>query len=133
MAYSHKVRHFLLNPVNGPRGAKYSTTGVSESTVRCRTNPSRAVTNRVKFMLCIEEGRIDSARWEAFGDPVAIATASWCVQKVVGKQIDELAHVVTPENAVMELNITDPLDIRAGCMTVLNALIDALDKYQASL
>lgn len=132
MAYSRKVKHFLLNPVNGPRGVNYSTIGESETTVRCRTNPSRAVTNRVKFMLCIEGGRIDSARWEAFGDPVAIAVASWCVQKVVGKQIDELAHVVTPENAVMALDITDPLDIRAGCMTVLNALIDALDKYQAT-
>jgi NifU-like protein involved in Fe-S cluster formation len=130
--YSRKIKHLLLHPINGPKGDNYNAVGVSETTVRCRTNPSRSAKNRVKFMLCVEEGRIDTARWEAFGDPVAIAVASWCVQKVVGKQIDDLAHVVTPENAVLELDITDPLDIRAGCMTTLNALIEALNNYQGS-
>jgi len=127
--YSRKVKYYLLHPVNGPQGVRYNAVGESESSVKCRTNPAREVRNRVKFMLCIEAGKILGARWEAFGDPVAIAVASWCVQKLVGSEIDELVHVVTPERAALELDITDPLDIRAGCMTTLNALIAALDNY----
>jgi NifU-like protein involved in Fe-S cluster formation len=81
-------------------------------------------------MLCVEDGKIMGARWEAFGDPVALAVASWCVMNIKGKQIDELVHIITPENAALVLEITDELDIRAGCMTVIKALIAALDAYQ---
>ena len=130
--YSRKVKHYLLHPVNGPSGVRYCTTGESITSVRCRTNPDREAKNRVRFMLCIENGKIMGSRWEVFGDPVAIAVASWCVSKINGLQIDQLAHLITPERAALELDITDPLDIRAGCMTTLNALIDALNKYEPS-
>jgi NifU-like protein involved in Fe-S cluster formation len=128
--YSPRVRHLLLNPVNGPKNVKYDTIGEYESSIPCRTNPKRIAKNRAKFMLCIEAGKILGARWEAFGDPVALAVASWCVMNIKGKQIDELAHVITPENAALVLDITDELDIRGGCMTVIRALIAALDSYQ---
>ena len=128
--YSSSVRHLLLNPVNGPSGVKYNSIGEYESSVPCRTNPKRVSKNRVKFMLCIESGKIMGSRWEVFGDPVALAVASWCVLNINGKQIDELVHIVTPENAVMVLDIDDELDIRSGCMSVFKALMAAVDSYQ---
>ena len=131
--YSRKVKYYLLNPVNGPASGAYNFTGVSETAVPCRTNPRRVVKNRIKFMVCIDSGLILGARWEAFGDPVALAVSSWCVQKIRGKYIEDLVHVITPEMATLELDITDSLDIRGGCMAVLNALIAALDQYSQTL
>lgn len=129
--YSRRVKHLLLHPVNGPKSVKYDSIGVYEAEIPCRTNPKRISKNRVKFMLCIENGKIMGARWECFGDPVALAVASWCVINIKGKQIDELTHIITPENAALVLDINDELDIRSGCMTVLRALTAALDDYQA--
>jgi len=128
--YSPRVKHLLLHPVNGPKNVKYNSVGTYESAVPCRTNPKRVSKNRVTFMLCIENGKILGARWEVFGDPVALAVASWCVMNIKGKQIDELAHLITPENAALVLDINDELDIRSGCMTVLRALMAALDAYE---
>ena len=131
--YSRKVRHYLLNPVNGPPSNSYNYVGESETTVHCRTNPKRMVKNRIKFMVCIDDGRILGARWEAFGDPVSMAVSSWCVQKIRGKYVGELVHVITPEMATLELGITDPLDIRGGCTAALNALIAAIENYTQTL
>lgn len=128
--YSQQVRHFLMHPINGPQGVNYCVAGGSNTTIRCRTNPTRVVTNRVKFMLCVDNGVIMACRWEAFGDPVAIATASWCVQQLKGASVFTATSLYSPEKAALALNLTDPLDIRAGCMTVLAAVTDALCKYK---
>jgi len=101
--------------------------GKCETEEKCRTNPKRITKNSVTFKLFIQGGTVLDARWEVFGDPVAIATASWCVQQVRGKEIDALAHVVTPERAALDLEISDELDIRGGCLAAIGALIAALD------
>ena len=131
--YSGPVRRVLLHPNNGRPGGHYNGEGTCETEVRCRSNPERTVKNRVTFNVCVENGTILESRWQIFGDPVAIAVASWCVFKSSGKKVNDLVNVITPEMASMDLHISDELDIRAGCMTSIQAFINALDDYHNRL
>ena len=121
-----------MHPINGKSSSTYNYSGYCHTEAQCRANPSRTVCNDVTFKLFIQGGVIRDARWEIFGDPVAIASASWCVQHVRGKEVHELVHVITPENIAMDLEISDELDIRAGCMAVIGALTEALDAFKQS-
>lgn len=127
--YSRRVRHFLRHPVNGPSEVKYNAVGAYEAAVKCKTNPKRVSRGRVKFMLCVEGGKVHGARWEAFGDPIVLAVASWCAQKVKGKYVEYLLYTMTVELAAASLEITDPLDVQSGCTTVINALVNSLNNY----
>lgn len=131
--YSEPIKRMLMRPVNGRRGDHYNGEGICESEVCCRTNPRRKIKTRARFRVLIENGVVLEARWDAFGDPVALAVASWCVQQVVGHEVDDLAHQISPEKASMALNITNELDIRAGCSTVIKSLVSAFNDYQTKL
>lgn len=130
--YSLKIRHLLMNPINGRKGGCYNGFGECEREVRCRTNPQRFVKNRVKFSVFVVDGFLVDARWAVFGDPVAVATASWCVSELRGRHVTELVHRITPERAVMDLDISNETDIRGGCMAAIQALINALNDYGGS-
>lgn len=121
-----------MHPINGKPSSIYNCLGKCETAEKCKTNPNRITKNNVTFRLFIQSGVIRDARWEVFGDPVAIATASWCVQQVRGREIDELAHMITPEKAALALEISEELDIRAGCMAAIRAFMAALDDYSQS-
>lgn len=129
--YSPTVRRALLNLVNGRAGSHYNGKGRCETAVPCFTNPNKILKNRVEFSVCIENAVILEARWQAFGDPVAIAACSWCVEQVKGMHIVDLIHKVTPERMAMELDIASPSDISAGCLTAIKALINALNDYES--
>lgn len=119
-----------MNPVNGRKGEYYNGEGVCEQEVVCRTNPQKVVRNRVKFQVFVIEGNIKAARWSVFGDPVVSAAASWCVKNIVGKDIDETIHLITPERMALDLGITDELDIRAGCQAAIESIASALNDYK---
>ena len=121
-----------MNPINGKPGNNYNASGKYCTEVCCRTNPEKIITNRVKFNIYVSDGNIVDARWEIFGDPVASAVSSWCVQSIRGKQIDEVANLIVPERAALELDITNEADIRGGCMAAIGALADAFDNYRKS-
>lgn len=127
--YSGPVKRILLSPINGRVGDHYNGFGSCEKSISCKTNPDRISRNRVHFKVCIENGYLIDLRWDIFGDPVAIATASWCVWKAKGKTVADLVNIVTPEVAALELHITDELDIRSGCCTAIEALAAAIDDY----
>ena len=128
--YSSSIRHHLMNPTNGRRGTHYNGVGEVKHEVKCRSNPDRVVKNRVKFSICVDNGTILDARREIFGDPVAVAAGSWCVQKIVGKTIDEMPHLVIPEQMALDLEIKNELDIRAGCSAVIESLVSAFNDYR---
>jgi len=119
-----------MSPLNGVEGDFYNCIGSSTRQAHCVHNPVKIVTNSVTFKILIEEnGIITAARWRIFGDPIAIATASWCVEKILGRTASELVHIVTPERAALELDIAEEVDIRSGCLAVVEALANALNNY----
>jgi NifU-like protein involved in Fe-S cluster formation len=107
--------------------------GECEEEVSCKTNPERTVKNRVKFYVCVDNDNIVELRWEIFGDPVAIAAASWCVQELAGRSVGDTTRRIIPEKMVLDLDITDELDIRGGCAIVIDALASAFDDYRKRL
>ncbi len=130
--YSPKIRYLLMNPVNGRKSGRYNGFGEHENEVQCGSNPQRRVRNRVKFSVFVADECLIDARWAVFGDPVAVATASWCVSELRGRRVTELVHRITPERAAMDLDITNEADIRGGCMAAIQALINALHDYEGS-
>lgn len=129
--YSRKVKELLMSPINGRKGGVYNGEGKYEGESRCSANPNRTSTNTVFFKVAIEDsGIIRDARWRVFGDPVTIATASWCVKELVGKKVEDIANFIIPERAALALDINDVSDIRGGCTTAIRAVANAFDDYR---
>lgn len=129
--YSVAVRRLLMHPENGDKDAFYNCVGVFEAAIPCRTNPRKILLNKVRFLVYIYEGVIMNTRWEIFGDPIAYAVGSWVVQHTKRVAISDLPNIMIPQRIAMELDIKSEHDIRAGCMSVINAMVAAIEDYKS--
>lgn len=119
-----------MHPNNDPYGSKYGVFGECATTARCSTNPNKEIRIVAKVMLGIEKGKVFGVRWDVFGDPVAMATASWCSQKSRGKSVVELLGALTMKCVVEELEITDYHNNNVNCHTTITAFRNALNNYK---
>jgi NifU-like protein involved in Fe-S cluster formation len=129
--YSRQIKDHLMSPYNGRVSGPYNGVGTYTGVAHCPVDPSKVSKNTVEFKVAVgNNGIIVDARWQVFGDPVAIATCSWCVMQMVGKTIDEMANLLIPERAAVLLDIREEVDVRGGCLTAIMAVANAFNDYK---
>jgi NifU-like protein involved in Fe-S cluster formation len=129
--YSSRVRQMLLNPVNNPPGIHFNGIGCYEVKQPCKTNPKKFTINRVKFYICVEGTTVRDARTEVFGDPIAMAAGSWCVQEIIGLEPSDMIHLFTPENIALSLDAFEGNQPASGCLAAAMAVANALSDFQS--
>jgi NifU-like protein len=86
--YSDKVRDHFLNPRNA--GELSDATVVGEA-------GSLATGDALKLFLRVENDVITAARFQTFGNPGAIASASALTEMITGKPVDEAARITSAD------------------------------------
>lgn len=82
LEYSPLVESHFARPV----GAGSWPPGQGEIAVGEAGSEDRGA--RVRFELCVVDGAVTEARFQAFGCPHTIATASWLVEQLRGRALD---------------------------------------------
>lgn len=128
-----KIKKYMMAGNNSPKNLPYNAEGTFDQPLPCPTNPAKTIDCKIRVLLNVRKGIVKHARAEVFGEPAAVAAASYLIQEIKGQLFPIDIEKITPSTIAQALEINEYSVMFQRCIAAHEALKAAIGGYSPDL